>query len=130
MKLFKRNKFKGINFLDLIPVRKLDYEYRDDENINLLIPKYRDKFFGKLLQPRINDKYLKANMDIYGTNTWLLIDGNRNVFEISKLMKEKFGNDIEPVYDRITLFINNLYRNGFIYFKELTERNENGKQIS
>jgi hypothetical protein len=128
MKLFKRNKFKGINYLDLIPVRKLNHEFRDEENIDILVPKYRDKFFGKFLQPKINDKYLKANMDIHGTNTWLLIDGERNVFEISKLMKEKFGDEIEPVYDRITLFINNLYRNGFIYFKELTERNENGKQ--
>lgn len=109
--------------MDLIPVRKLEYEISDDNKINLLVPKYRDKFFGTILQPNIKDKYLKANLDDFGTSTWLYIDGKRNVYEISNMMRDKYGDEIEPVYDRMTLFINNMYRNGFIYFKEFIQRN-------
>lgn len=116
--------------MDLTPVRKYEHEAEDEDKINVLVPKFTDWFFGKLLQPRIKDKYIKAKMDDFGSKAWLLIDGERSVFEISNLLLEEFGEDIQPVYDRVGLFFTNLYRNGFIYFNEIIEGKKHGKSIS
>ena len=60
-------------------------------------------------------------MDKFGSMTWLLIDGNKNVYEICEGLREEFGEEIEPVYDRVSLFISKLYKNKFIIFKEISE---------
>ncbi len=46
--------------------------------------------------------------------------------EIAKCLDEILGEKIAPVNSRLTLFIQQLHNNGFIYFKELSEGKSNG----
>jgi hypothetical protein len=41
------------------------------------------------------------------------------VFQIVEELRESFGEKIEPAVDRVTKFINGLYGNNLLYFKEL-----------
>lgn len=56
-------------------------------------------------------------LDELGSTVWKLIDGSRNVFEIGELVREKFGEGCEPLYDRLVLFLRYLNRRGWIYFE-------------
>ncbi len=129
MNIFGRNKKDKVevNYLELTPVRNYEYQAGGEEGlIDILVPRFTDKFFGKFLQPKMKNKYIRANMDKFGTETWLLIDGNKKVGEIATELTEKFGDEIQPVNDRLTQFLTNLYKNDFISFNEFTKGKKNG----
>lgn len=117
MKFFSKNSNKEINYLELTPVRNFEHEYKD-KNAVVLVPRFRDWFFGKLLQPKLKHKYIKVDLDQFGTATWEAIDGNKKISEIALELDSKFGKQIHPVYDRLTEFLKNLFQNGLIDFKE------------
>lgn len=119
MGLFGNNKFKDLNLMELTPIRKHEHIEKEGGLIDVLVPRFTDWFFGKLLMPRMKNKYIKANLDEIGSQTWLLIDGTKQVYQISNELLENFGEKVEPVVNRTTLFMTQLYRNGFITFKEI-----------
>jgi len=106
----------------MTPFTIYSYEYNSEGRIDVLVPRFSDKVFGKLLQPRLKNKYIKANLDEFGSATWLLINGDNSVTRIGELLTEKFGEQIQPVYGRLTLFLTQLYNAGFISFKELERK--------
>ena len=119
MGLFKNKKFKDLNLMELTPIRNYEHKENENELIDVLVPRFTDWFFGKYLMPRMKNKHIKANLDEIGSKTWLLIDGENKVFQIAELLSEHFGEKVEPSVNRITLFMHQLYRNGFITFKEI-----------
>lgn len=123
LSLFKKRESEDINYLELTPYCLYGHDYREDGLIDVLVPRFTDKFFGKFLQPSLKKPFIKANFDEIGSAVWLEIDGKRKVGEIIANLNEKFGDKIHPVYDRVTLFLSQLHRNGFIKFQELTKRN-------
>lgn len=115
-------KKKDINYLVLTPARKYDSEDREDGFINILIPRYTDFFFGKLLQPRLKNKYIRANLDEYGSAVWQEINGSTNVEQIGNKLENRFGERIQPVLPRLTTFLTQIYDAGFITFNELERK--------
>lgn len=115
----KRNKLKNINFTELTPVRKYEHEIDDNGFVRVLVPKFTDPIFSRILQPRIKDKYIRADFDELGTEVWLSIDGDKKLNDIVLQLREKLGDKIEPAYERITLFLQNLHKNKLIFFHEL-----------
>lgn len=122
MQFFSKKKKSEINYLELTPFRKLNHSLKDDGLIDVLVPRFSDKIFGKLLQPRLKNPYIRANLDELGTATWLEIDGNKQVGEIISNLNNKMGDKIQPANQRITLFLSHLHRNGFISFKEFINK--------
>ena len=119
--LNKKKKENNINFLELTPIRKYEHEIKEDGLIDVLVPKFTSKFGRKYINKKLRFPYIKANLDELGSSTWLLIDGNNKVDEIAEQLIEKYKEEINPVYDRLIQFLSDLYRNGFIYFKEITK---------
>jgi hypothetical protein len=117
-----REKYKDVNYLELTPYRLYEHEQKEDGLINILVPKFTNKIMANLLMPRIRHPYIKANMDEIGTATWLEIDGQQNVRQIADNLAEKFGDKIQPVYERLTMFLTQLYKAGFILFKEIERK--------
>lgn len=125
--LFKNRKElrKEHNLLELTPARVHDYELKENGLADVLVPKFKSKLMKKII-PSNRSEFIKANLDDIGTAVWLEIDGSTNVSGIADKLSEKFGEGIEPVHDRLTLFLKQLYSNGFIYFKELKKDSING----
>jgi len=116
--LFKKVK-KDLNFLEMTPFRLYNHELRSDGLINVLVPKFTDRIFSRLLMPRIKKPYIRANLDEFGSETWLRMDGTLKVAEITEKLLEKFGERIQPASERTLIFLTNLYKAGFISFYEL-----------
>jgi len=104
--------------MELTPIRNYEHNIKEDGLIDVLVPRFTDKFFGKLLQPRMKNKFIRANLDKIGSFTWLQIDGINTVYQISQNLKENFGESLPDHNSRTALFISQLFRNGFINFKE------------
>ena len=68
------------------------------------------KLFKK---PKVSFVHLDAN----GSFVWPLIDGQRNIAEIGALVREHFGEECEPLYERLIKFFEILKSYNFISFK-------------
>ena len=106
-----------INLLDLIPTRILKWEKIEEGLVVLLKPKFKNPFLSKHILPRLKNPYYKIKLDSTGSYLWLACDGKRNVQEIGKILEEKFGEKVDPLYDRLALFLQSLERNRFIQYK-------------
>ena len=49
-----------------------------------------------------------------GSFIWSLIDGKRTIYDIALLVKEKYGDKAEPLYNRLVQYMRNLEDYGFI----------------
>ncbi|RKD21968.1 Coenzyme PQQ synthesis protein D (PqqD) [Caminicella sporogenes DSM 14501] len=112
----KKNKIKKEdNFLELIPVIKegQDWKIKEDGLVQILIP--RNGLIDKLVRMFVKTpKIMKIDLDEVGSCVWKAIDGKRNIAEIGNILKEEFGEKVEPLYERLGTYINILRNNKFI----------------
>lgn len=106
---------KKENFMDYIPCCNPAYTWDVDENGIVTVHVVNTGFYNRLTQilfkkPRISH----IKLDGYGSFVWKQIDGKKTVFEISKLVKEKFGQEAEPLLERLVKYFQILYQNQFI----------------
>ena len=116
---FRKKIDTTINYLELTPVRNYDHVVEDSGLISVLVPKFDIKWIDKIMSKIIKSRFFKAKLDEFGTETWLEIDGVKSVQMISNQLSKKFGDKINPVNERLTKFLSELYKNNFITFKEI-----------
>ncbi len=122
----KKKNAPQINYLDLTPLHVHGFEVNSEGLIDVLVPRYNNRFIEKILIPKGGSKFMRANLDDIGSETWLAIDGEKKVREIIALMDNKFGEKVAPANERVTIFLNQLHGNGFITFIEFIKGNNNG----
>lgn len=105
------------NLLDLIPVRNIKWEKKEGSLIVLLKPKFKHPFLKKHILPRLKRPFYKIKLDSVGSFIWENCNGNLTVKELAENLKNEFGDKVEPLYDRLALFLQSLEKNGFIEFK-------------
>jgi len=116
---FRKKSNPDINFLELTPVRNYEHEIENNGLISVFVPKFDIKWLDRILSRIIKSRFFKAKLDEFGTETWLEIDGVKSVQMISSQLSKKFGEKINPVDERLTKFLAELYKYNFITFKEL-----------
>lgn len=120
----KRIKRKD-NFLKLIPLKneKFEWKINDEGLVQIIIP--RNGILDRIVRVFFKTpEVMRIDLDKYGSCVWNSIDGKRNVEEIGRILKEEFGNEIEPLYQRLATYINILRNNKFIILSR--ERDLNG----
>jgi hypothetical protein len=120
MNFFQRRKIlKNANYLDLTPVCAKKHLIGDDEKVTVIIPKFTNKFVVEKIVPKLKHPDMKLNLDEIGSAVWLLIDGKKKVKEIALELSQKFGDKIQPVDERLTKFLTQLYEQRLITFDEI-----------
>ncbi|GAB4152517.1 MAG: hypothetical protein Fur0015_15170 [Ignavibacteriales bacterium] len=107
------------NYLDLHPIRLIDFEQDEKGLLTLIIPKFENKFFVKYFVPYMKSPNVKLKLDELGSAAWLAIDGKKSVEEISNELTVKFGEKIQPAEERLTSFLSQLYEQRIITFEEI-----------
>jgi hypothetical protein len=121
--MFKKNKnLSEVNYLELTPVRNYNHIVEDINKVSVLIPRFTNKILVKYLVPRLKSPDIKVKLDKFGSAAWLKADGNNNVQTICDELLSEFGDEINPVVERVTKFYSQLYQYQFISFIELKER--------
>lgn len=106
------------NFLEKIPVRVEKYRWSEKDDGLITIEIDNKGFFNRLLQliakkPKVSYIHLEST----GSFVWKQIDGKRDILAIGELVKEHFGKDAEPVYERLVKYFATLSNAGFVEFK-------------
>lgn len=107
-----------VNLLDLIPIRNREWEELDSEHVVILDPKFKNKILAKWLLPRLKNPYFRVKLDAYGSWVWSQCDGQTTVRQIGISLRERFGEGVEPVYERLRIFLRVLERNKFIILRQ------------
>ncbi len=99
-----------------------EWEKRDENLIVLLKPKFKNPLFGRYIFRFLGKPYYRINLDAIGSFIWERCDGKSTVRQIGKSLHQKFGDKVEPVYERLALFLMSLERGKFISYEESSEK--------
>lgn len=107
------------NFMDFIPCYNPLFAWDIDKKGIVTVHVVNRGIYNwaaqKLFQkPRISH----IKLDEYGSFVWQQMDGARTVYEISGLVKSRFGKDAEPVIERLVRFFQILYQNKLIGYRK------------
>lgn len=103
----KKKSNQETNLLELVPMRVSEWKDNDEGLVTLILPKFKSKI-GRVFASQLKNPMYEVKLDAIGAFLWRECDGEKNVYDISQDMLEEFGDDIEPVYERIKIFINML----------------------
>jgi len=105
-----RKTLPAVNYLELVPTRTVASEPGEGGLVVLLRPKWVRGLFARWLQPRLppHKRHFKVRLDDVGTAVWNAIDGERSVGDLAELLYERFGDRVEPRYERVSRFIHSL----------------------
>ena len=106
-----------INLLDLVPVRTISWTRDDEGRAVLLKPKYRHPFLVKYLVPLLKRPNYRIKLDDVGSFLWTRCDGRTAVGAMGRELSAEFGEAVEPLNERLALFLQSLERHGFIAYK-------------
>jgi len=109
----KKTNSKAPNVIEMIPTHNVQFEIKDDI-IVILAPKFKNKILIKYVMHRMKQPNYRVHLDAFGSRVWNLINGEKTVFEIGGALKTEFGESIDPVYERLGLFMNMLAQRKFI----------------
>lgn len=89
----------------------LQYEVNDNGIVTIFEKQDHkiQKFFRKL-RFKI-PLYKKIDFDEISSEVFLLIDGKRTVREIGENLKLKYGDEVNPLYERLLVFLNHIHTN-------------------
>ena len=103
------------NFLDYVYSINDDLIWAQSESGEVIID-----MENKGITNRIAQKFFKrpkvSHITLEGMGSFIFtcIDGKRSVFEIGKLVKEKYGQDAEPLYERLSVYMKRLEELGYV----------------
>lgn len=110
-------KHKQENYLDFVPVHNPQNLWQEDDDGIVTIDMVHRGFYAAIAQkffhtPRISH----IRLDEYSSFLWKEIDGLQSVGMLARRMKERFGEEAEPLYDRLVKYMQILHNNAFILF--------------
>lgn len=105
------------NYLEYIPVPRCNTKYEViDGKVTIFIE--NKGFFNLLAQKLIGKpKVSQIHLDEMGNFIWPLMDGSNDIYAIAIIVKEKYGEKAEPLYERIVQYFKMLKDYGFIEFR-------------
>ncbi len=108
----------GKNYLELVPLKPEGLIWKKGERDIVTFEIENKGLFNRIAQKLFKKpKISYIHLDELGSFVWLQIDGNRDIAEISDLVKEQFGDAAEPLYERTAKYFQILESYNFILFK-------------
>ncbi len=103
----------GSNLLELVPVRTASWS-EDAGRVVVEIPApgrpWRAPFAW--LSSKMSSK--RVRLDEVGSLAWTLLDGRRTVGEVAAVLRERFGDRVEPAEERFGALLLSLHRGGLV----------------
>lgn len=115
----KKKKPVAANFLEKIPAIKQGLNWSKDDSGIVTLEKENKGFVNRAAQKLLKKpKISYIHLERMGSFIWLNIDGESDILKIGETVKAHFGEEAEPLYERLVQYLKNLEAYGFIEFKE------------
>lgn len=114
----KANK-KNENYLERIPMRPDRIKWSADKEGIVTLDIENTGFFNRVAQKFFKKpKVSHVHLDKMGSFVWPLLDGEKDIVAIGVLVKQHFGEEAEPLYERLAKYFQVLDSYSFVEWKE------------
>ncbi len=105
------------NYLEKHPLRKPGLRWTADEDGAVTLEKDNRGLANRLLQLLAGKpKVSYIHLDAMGSFLWPLMDGEKDLIELGKVVEARFGDEAKPLYERLARYVQTLESYGFITF--------------
>ena len=116
--MFRRNRssLATMNLLELVPERSAPWIERDGR---VVIDRPPASGTGVRRAVRGLRHWLspaRARLDALGSFTWMQLDGKATVADVCEQVRTEFGEEAEPVEERVGAFIRQLHEQSFVSY--------------
>ena len=106
------------NYLEKIPQRAEEIAWSQNENGEVTLEIENKGWVNRIAQMFFKrPKISYIHLDEMGNFIWPLIDGEKDIIALGELVKEKFGEKAEPLYERLARYFQILESYKFVSFK-------------
>lgn len=114
----KINKKSSENYLEKIPLKNPEINWKIDDN-GIVTLEVENKGIANTIAQKLlkKPKISFIHLDENGSFVWPLIDGERDIIEIGKLVEAHFGEKANPLYERLVSFFQILENYSFVQWK-------------
>jgi hypothetical protein len=101
----REKELEGVNLMGLAPVRLARWEEVEERVVVLRPPPTRAGLRGALDRVLHRLSARRIRLDEVGSVAWRALDGTRTVAEVAALLREEFGERVDPPEERLGHFI-------------------------
>ena len=113
----KENKISE-NYLERRPIRPARIKWSTDEEGIVTLDIENTGFFNRVAQKLFKKpKVSHIHLDKLGSFVWPLIDGEKDIIALGVLVTEQFGEEAEPLYERLAKYFQILESYSFVEWK-------------
>lgn len=115
----RKEKAVSENYLERRPKRKEQIQWSKDEDGIVTLHIVNSGFFHWIAQKFFKrPKISHVHLDEMGSFVWPLLDGEKDIIALGKLVKEHFGDKAEPLYERLAKYFQILESYTFIQWEK------------
>lgn len=106
---------KSDNYLDFIFEHSENLVYSCSDEGIVVVDMENKGFTNKVAQRFFKQpKVSHITLEGLGSYIFLCVDGKRTVYDIGRLVHDKYGEEAEPLYERLCVYIKKLEEVGFV----------------
>ncbi len=106
---------KKENYLEVVIVRRADIKWSADSEGIITLEIENKGIFNKIAQKLFKKPPISyVHLDKFGSFVWQRIDGKKDVYAIAAEVENEFGEEANPLYERIVKYFNILESYGFV----------------
>ena len=114
----KKKEIISSNYLEKVPVRPARIMWSADEEGIVTLDIENTGLFNRIAQKLLHKpKVSHIHLDEMGSFVWPLIDGEKDIVALGKLVEEYFGEKANPLYERLAKYFQILESYEFIEWK-------------
>ena len=114
----KKKSIVSENYLERRPIRPERIKWSVDEEGSVTLDIENTGFFNRVAQKLFKKpKVSHVHLDKLGSFVWPLIDGEKDIVALGVLVKERFGQEAEPLYERLAKYFQILESYSFVEWK-------------
>ena len=116
--MMKKKSIVSENYLERRPIRPVRIKWSVDEEGSVTLDIENTGFFNRVAQKLFKKpKVSHVHLDKLGSFVWPLIDGEKDIVALGVLVKERFGEEAEPLYERLAKYFQILESYSFVEWK-------------
>ena len=118
----RRNDLEHVNLLDVTPVRIAEWVERGERVVVVRPQPTGGGFSGAIDRLLFLLSARRIRLDAVGSFAWLQLDGSRSVGQVAALLRQEFGEEVEPAEQRLGQLVRVLRREGLVAYRGWDEK--------
>ena len=106
------------NYLERVPVKNSTFAWSVNREGIVTLEQENKGIFNKIAQKLFKKPPVSyIHLDEQGSFVWRITDGESDITALGVRVKERFGEDAEPLYERLAQYFKVLSSYGFVTFE-------------